>query len=71
MQLVFGRSNSEDEIVDTGVESLHVGESYDGGGTASTPTTSWTAQARSATRCIVPANDLLISLASSSASPVP
>ena len=31
VQLVFGRSNSEDEIVDTGVESLHVGESYDGG----------------------------------------
>ena len=31
VQLVFGRSDGEDRLLDTGVESLHVAESYDGG----------------------------------------
>ena len=31
VQLVYGRSNGEDELLDTGIESLAVAESYDGG----------------------------------------
>ncbi len=31
VQLIHGRSNAEDELVDTAVESLHVAESYEGG----------------------------------------
>ena len=31
VQLVYGRSNGEDELLDTGIESLHVAESYEGG----------------------------------------
>ena len=31
VQLVYGKSNSEDELVENGIESLHVAESYEGG----------------------------------------
>jgi starch phosphorylase len=31
VQLVFGRSTGEDELVETGIESLHVAEAYEGG----------------------------------------
>ena len=31
VQLLFGKSNSEDELVDTGIASLHVAETYEGG----------------------------------------
>ncbi|GAA1153624.1 alpha-glucan family phosphorylase [Nocardioides aquiterrae] len=31
VQLVYGRSNGDDELLETGIESLHVAESYEGG----------------------------------------
>ncbi|HEU5038666.1 MAG TPA: alpha-glucan family phosphorylase [Nocardioides sp.] len=31
VQLVHGRSNGDDELLETGIESLHVAESYEGG----------------------------------------
>jgi starch phosphorylase len=31
VQLVYGRSNGDDDLLETGIESLHVAESYEGG----------------------------------------